>query len=133
MPRPWTKLDDRTLRVLYQNIDVSMQKIRDTLHRGTHDIHARAAFLSLVRPSREHQTKKSSTNGAPRTKAVVTRPIHRNAPHWAVDVLRRQGYSPVFAQRRSDLSMEETGYWIVGTRLLSRAELEALALKYRRG
>jgi hypothetical protein len=131
MPRPWTKVDDRSLRALYQRDDVAMQKIRDTLHRGTHDIHARAAVLGLVRPKRNHPA--STVQRRPSATAVVKKPVQNNEAKWAVDILRRQGYSPVYAQRRSDSSMEETGLWVVGTRLLSRDEVVALALKHKLG
>ena len=45
------------------------------------------------------------------------------------DVGRILTYNPVYAQRRSDTSLEGTGIWVVGRMLLSRSEVEALARK----
>jgi hypothetical protein len=48
----------------------------------------------------------------------------------AANILRRQGFAPVYAQRLSDFSTKETGLCVVGTRLMKPDELAELASKY---
>lgn len=120
---------------MYPAVGVAMQSIRNALHRGTIDIHARAAELNLQRPQKPVSTR-SRTQAALGSKSTsVARGLHASSrsSQWAADVLRREGYTPVYAQRRSDASLEETGFWVVGARLLSRQELEALADKHKKG
>jgi len=45
----------------------------------------------------------------------------------AVTSLRRRGYTPVYAQRSSELSTDETGLWVVGRKVLTVDEVIALA------
>jgi len=123
MPRPWTSGDDLMLRAVYRHSDMSIQAIRNALHRSGEDIHERAHLLGLARPKNEARL----TNRA------------RVAPHQgflsgrlgrAVTTLRRRGYMPVHAQRSSELTTEETGLWVVGRKVLTVDEVIALAERY---
>ena len=49
---------------------------------------------------------------------------------YAVTTLRRRGYTPVHAQRSSELTTEETGLWVVGRKLLTVDEVITLAERY---
>ena len=129
MPRPWTVSEDQSLRVLYPQLEVSMQKIRNTLHRGTHDIHGRAETLHLARPKRTLGTN-PGRNVEHNAKSLAEVRAFAQLD-WAITLLRRLGYCPVHAERRSDTSIEETGRWVVGRRILSRDEFVALAQKRR--
>ena len=48
----------------------------------------------------------------------------------AVTTLRQRGYTPVHAQRSSDLTTEETGLWIVGRKVLTVDEVITLAERF---
>jgi hypothetical protein len=115
---------------MYTRIDAPMQLIRDTLHRSGPDIHDRARKLGLERPERPGHKQRlvaKRVNAPPRTARSFTRLAR------AADTLRRFGYTPVYAQRESASSMEETGLWVVGRKLMKPDELIRLADKYERG
>jgi hypothetical protein len=122
MPRPWTPDDDRRLRNMYVRDDTPIQLIRDTLHRGGPDIHARARELGLQRPGRSPSDEKRDTPwGLPR------------ALEKAAETLRRNGFAPVYAERLSIRSTRLTGRWVVGIKVMEPDQLMELARKYENG
>jgi hypothetical protein len=123
MPRPWTSGDDLMLRAMYRHSDMPIQAIRNALHRSAEDIHERARLLGLARPKNEVRL----TN---RAKATPPRGFLTGRLGNAVTTLRRRGYTPVHAQRASELSIEETGLWVVGRKVLTVDEVITLAERY---
>jgi hypothetical protein len=108
------------LRAMYRHSDMPIQAIRTALHRSAEDIHERAHLLGLARPKNEVRL----TN---RAKATPLRGFLTGRLGHAVTTLRRRGYTPVHAQRASELSIEETGLWVVGRKVLTVDEVIALA------
>ena len=123
MPRPWTSGDDLMLRAVYRHSDMPIQAIRERLHRSAEDIHERARLLGLARPKNEVRLR-NRANAAPHHGFLSGR-LGR-----AVTTLRRRGYTPVHAQRASELSIEETGLWVVGRKVLTVDEVITLAERY---
>jgi hypothetical protein len=123
MPRPWTSDDDLMLRAMYRQSDMPIQAIRNTLHRSAEDIHKRAHLLGLARSKNEVRL----TN---RAKATSLRGFLTGRLGHAVMTLRRRGYTPVHAQRSSEMSADETGLWVVGRKVLTVDEVITLAERY---
>ena len=123
MPRPWTSGDDLMLRAMYRHSDMPIQAICSALHRSTEDIHERAHLLGLIRPKNEVRL----TN---RAKAAPHQGFLSGRLGRAVTTLRQRGYKPVYAQRLSDASTEETGLWVVGRKVLTVDEVITLAESY---
>ena len=120
MPKPWTSGDDLMLRAVYPHSDMPIQAIRNALHRSAKNIHERARLLGLVRPRNEVRL----TN---RAKAAPHQGFLSGRLGRAVTTLRRRGYTPVHAQRSSEASTEETGWWVVGRKVLTVDEVITLA------
>ena len=120
MPRPWTSGDDLLLRSVYRHSDMPIQAIRKALHRNAEDIRERARLLGLARPKDEVRL----TN---RAKAAPHQGFLSARLGRAVTTSRRRGYTPVHAQRSSELTTEETGLWVVGRKVLTVDEVIALA------
>jgi hypothetical protein len=120
MARPWTSADDIALRATYQRSDMTIKAIRNALRRSLPAIHERAHLLGLSRA--KHEVRLSKLARAKPHHGFLTGRLSR-----AVTTLRRRGYSPVHAQRSSEESVEETGLWIVGQKLLTPDEVITLA------
>jgi len=123
MPRPWTSDDDLMLRAMYRQSDMPIQTIRNALHRSAEDIHERAHRLGLARPKNEARL-------ANRAKVAPHQGFLSGRLGRAVTTLRRRGYTPVHAQRSSELTTDETGLWVVGRKVLTVDEVITLAEKY---
>jgi hypothetical protein len=125
MPRPWASGDDLMLRAVYRHSDMPIQAIRNALHRSAEDIHERAHLLGLSRAKKENEARLAN-----RAKATPQRSFLTGRLGHAVTTLRRRGYTPVHAQRSSELTTEETGLWVVGRKVLTVDEVITLAERY---
>ena len=123
--RPWTEEEDQLLRVMYSKRGVSLQGIRDALHRSGPTVYRRIAELALSRPDGRQPAGRQ-------TQSCRVRKVSKTFPRSArliaaVAMLRRRGFAPVFAERVSDDSTSETGNWIVGRLVLTPDEVVGLA------